>query len=58
MTKVDVYEKLRQKISNWPIRVPKTREVMEMLKILFTEEEAQFLIHFSAPYQDRKQWNK
>jgi hypothetical protein len=52
VTETGVYEKLREKISNWPIRVPRTREVMEMLKILFTEEEAEFLTHFSAPYQD------
>jgi len=49
---VDVYEKLREKISSWPVRVPKTREIMEMLKILFTAEEAEFLTHFTAPYQD------
>lgn len=52
MTKTDVYEKLRQKISSWPIRVPRTKEVMEMLSALFTEDEASFLIHFTAPYQD------
>jgi ferredoxin len=52
MTGHDVYERLRQKISLWPMRVPKTREVMEMLRILFTEEEAEFLTHFTAPYQD------
>lgn len=52
MTEVDVYERLREKISSWPIRVPKTKEVMEILKILFTEEEAEFLTHFTAPYQD------
>jgi len=48
----DVYEKLRSKISSWPIRVPKTKEVIEMLKILFNPEEAEFLSHFTAPYQD------
>jgi len=52
MTEHDVYEKLRQKISMWPMRVPKTKEVIEMLKTLFTEEEAEFLTHFTAPYQD------
>jgi len=54
MTEADVYERLREKISSWPIRVPRTREVMEMLRILFTEEEAEFLTHFTAPYQDRE----
>jgi len=52
MIKDDVYEKLREKISLWPIKVPKTREANEMLKTLFTDEEAKFLIHFKAPYQD------
>jgi len=52
MTEIDVYERLREKISSWPIRVPRTKEVAEMLKILFTEEEAEFLTHFTAPYQD------
>ncbi|MGB9714339.1 MAG: 4Fe-4S dicluster domain-containing protein [Candidatus Bathyarchaeales archaeon] len=52
MVEVDVYERLREKISLWPIRTPRTKEVMEILKILFTEEEAEFLIHFTAPYQD------
>jgi Pyruvate/2-oxoacid:ferredoxin oxidoreductase delta subunit len=52
MAEADVYEKLRQKISLWPIKVPRAREAMEMLKTLFTEEEAEFLTHFTAPYQD------
>jgi Pyruvate/2-oxoacid:ferredoxin oxidoreductase delta subunit len=52
MTKDGVYEELREKISLWPIRVPRTKEVTEMLRILFTEEEARFLTHFRAPYQD------
>ena len=52
MTEADVYEKLRKKISLWPIKVPRTRETIEVLRTLFTEEEAEFLIHFTAPYQD------
>jgi len=52
MTETDVYEKLREKISSWPIRVPRSKEVMEVLRILFTGEEAEFLTHFTAPYQD------
>ena len=52
MMEVDIYEKLREKISSWPVRVPKARELMEMLKVLFTVEEAEFLTHFTAPYQD------
>jgi Pyruvate/2-oxoacid:ferredoxin oxidoreductase delta subunit len=52
MSEADVYERLREKISSWPIRVQKTKEVMEILKILFTEEEAEFLTHFTGPYRD------
>lgn len=52
MGDVDVYEGLREKINLWPIRTPRTKEVMEILRILFNEEEAEFLIHFTAPYQD------
>jgi len=52
MVDQSVYERLREKISLWPIRVPRTKELMEILKILFTEEEAEFLTHFTAPYQD------
>jgi Pyruvate/2-oxoacid:ferredoxin oxidoreductase delta subunit len=52
MAEADVYEKLRAKISLWPIKVPRTRESMDMLRMLFTKEEAEFLTHFTAPYQD------
>ncbi len=52
MTVVDIFDKLREKISTWPIRVPRTQELMEILKVLFTAEEAEFLTHFAAPYQD------
>jgi Pyruvate/2-oxoacid:ferredoxin oxidoreductase delta subunit len=52
MVKADVHERLRKKISQWPIKVPRTRETIQFLKMLFTEEEAEFLTHFTAPYQD------
>ncbi len=52
MSENDVYEKLREKISLWPIKVPRMKETRELLKILFTREEAEFLIHFTAPYED------
>lgn len=39
----------------WPIRTPKTPEIMEILNLLYTPEEAEFLAStFSAPYQDVK----
>jgi Pyruvate/2-oxoacid:ferredoxin oxidoreductase delta subunit len=54
----DVYERLREKISLWPIKVPRTRESLEMLRTWFTEEEAEFLAHFTAPYQDGETLDK
>lgn len=51
----DVYEALRRKMNLWPIRTPKAPEVMEILRTLYSEEEAAFLVNvFSAPYQDAK----
>jgi Pyruvate/2-oxoacid:ferredoxin oxidoreductase delta subunit len=52
LTDAEVYERLREKMSLWPVRVSKNKEIMEMLRILFTEDEARFLIHFAGPYQD------
>jgi ferredoxin/DNA-binding MarR family transcriptional regulator len=51
----DAYEALRRKMNLWPIRTPRTDEIMEILHMLYTEEEADFLADtFSAPYQDVK----
>lgn len=39
----------------WPIRTPKNPEIMEILNLLYTPEEAAFLAKtFSAPYVDVK----
>lgn len=54
MSEIDIYEKLREKISLWPIKVPRMKETRKLLEILFTKEEADFLVHFTAPYQDSK----
>ncbi len=35
----DVYEKLRALIDRSPVPMPPAPEIMEILKILFTEEE-------------------
>ncbi|MGD8566137.1 MAG: 4Fe-4S dicluster domain-containing protein [Candidatus Bathyarchaeota archaeon] len=51
---MSVYERLREKISLWPIKIPRSKATQALLKILFTEEEAKFLVHFTAPYQDPK----
>ena len=51
----DVYEELRRKMNMWPIRSPKSPELMEILKRLYTPQEAEFLVNvFSVPYQDAK----
>lgn len=50
----DVYEKLRQKMDNFPIGLPKSKEIMKFLKKLYTEEEAKILINFNIPYMDSR----
>lgn len=51
-----VYEKLRQKMSIWIAYIEKSPELMGILKLLFTPEEAEFLSSdaFSAPFRDYK----
>ncbi len=53
---MSVYEALRRKLGIWPTSVPKSPELMEMLRLLFTPEEAELLTSevFSAPFQDYK----
>ncbi|MFX1495086.1 MAG: 4Fe-4S dicluster domain-containing protein [Promethearchaeota archaeon] len=48
----DFYELLRQKMDKWPTRTPKSNDIMKILKELFTEEEAEILSYFKAPYMD------
>lgn len=52
MKEGEIYEKLREKMNRFPVRVPRTGEITEMLKVLYTPEEAEFLVHFTAPFQD------
>nr|MDO8082877.1 4Fe-4S dicluster domain-containing protein [Candidatus Freyarchaeota archaeon] len=52
MAESDIYEELREKLNLFPVRVPRTKELMEMLKVVYTPEEAEFLAHFSAPLQN------
>jgi electron transport complex protein RnfB len=58
MVEIDAYEKLRRKVSLWPIKVPRTKETLELFRILFTEKEAEFLAHFTAPYQDSETFDQ
>lgn len=48
----DFYELLRQRMDKWPTRTPKSKDIMKILKELFTEEEAEILSHFKAPFKD------
>ena len=35
----DYYELLRQKMDKWPTRTPKSKDIIKILKELFTEEK-------------------
>ncbi len=52
LTEADIYEKLREKMNSFPVRVPRSNEVIELFKVVYSREEAEFLAHFSAPLQD------
>jgi len=40
----DVYERLRRKLDEWPIGFPKSEEALEILKVLYTPEEAELAL--------------
>jgi NAD-dependent dihydropyrimidine dehydrogenase PreA subunit len=48
----DYYKILRQRMDKWPTRTPKSKDIMKILKELFTAEEAEILSHFRAPMMD------
>jgi len=50
----DVYEKLRRKMDNFGIGLPKSKEIAKFLKRLYTEEEAGVLSNFNIPYMDSR----
>ncbi|MHA1278251.1 MAG: 4Fe-4S binding protein [Candidatus Helarchaeota archaeon] len=52
----DVYETIRQNMNSiWPLKLPKHKNIMEMLKILWpTKEEAQIIALFQQPLIDQK----
>ncbi|MHA1299700.1 MAG: ATP-binding protein [Candidatus Helarchaeota archaeon] len=54
MNDVDiVYEKLRDRITRWPVRVPKSQNLTKLLKLIFTPEEAEIMSFFEQPHIDR-----
>ena len=51
----DVYERLREKLDRFPIGFPKTEEAMEILKTLYTPEEAELALKLpmtSKPFEE------
>ncbi|MHC1590499.1 MAG: 4Fe-4S dicluster domain-containing protein [Candidatus Helarchaeales archaeon] len=50
---IDVYEKMRRTISNWPIRAPKSKYVKKIFELIFTPEEAEIISFFNQPLVDR-----
>lgn len=49
MQTIDPYDELITKISNWPIRTPRTKTLTRILKEIFTPEEAYLLSLFDTP---------
>ena len=56
----EVYQKIRQAMNNgWPLKLPKEKSVMEVLKIIYpTEEEAKIVACFEQPMFDLKSVRK
>ena len=51
--KSEIYEQLAEKMSNWPIRSPLSKELRKILETLYTPEEAEILLVFNGPYVDQ-----
>jgi len=45
---------VRERISRWPIRAPRTPSVLRLLRLLYSEDEARLLLVFDRPYTDYK----
>jgi Pyruvate/2-oxoacid:ferredoxin oxidoreductase delta subunit len=48
-----VYEDLRQSITQWSIRTPKSKNLTKLMKLIFTPEEAEIMSFFKQPHMDR-----
>ena len=53
MSESDVYDNLAEKMSNWPVRSPMSKELRKILEKLYTPEEADLLLVFNGPYLDQ-----
>jgi electron transport complex protein RnfB len=50
---IDPYELLRRVLDLWPIRAPKSKEIITTLQEIYTTEEAKLLSLFKSPFTDR-----
>lgn len=50
MTETDSYEKLRQAMNLFFLKVPKTKTFHQFLELIYTPEEAEILSNFGMPY--------
>ena len=53
MSEPDVYDKIAEKMSNWPVRSPMSKELRKILEKLYSLEEAEILLVFGGPYLDQ-----
>jgi NAD-dependent dihydropyrimidine dehydrogenase PreA subunit len=51
-----IYDQLRKKLSQWPVKLPSSPDILTILKMLYKPEEVKFILSnvFTAPYQDKK----
>nr|MDO8116450.1 hypothetical protein [Candidatus Sigynarchaeota archaeon] len=45
---MDAHERLRQRLDEFPLRLPEGKGILEILRLIFSEEEADFISQFSS----------
>ena len=50
MSEDEPYESLRKALNRFPLRTPKSKKFLKLLKMLYSEEEAKILSKFGLPY--------
>ncbi|MFB0561462.1 MAG: 4Fe-4S binding protein [Candidatus Lokiarchaeia archaeon] len=51
----EVYDELYEKLNKWPLKMPKSKDSMKVLKIMFRPEEAELINSvFNGPFLDPK----
>ena len=48
MVESDYYEIVRQKLTLGPLKSPKHKKIIELMKVFWTEEEIKILVHFES----------